>query len=1119
VNKPRREVYITAVIACLAAVCFSLLLSTPSSAQVAGATLTGTITDQSKAVLPNVQVTITNADTGITVKVTSDSAGVYSATNLTPGRYDIVMRAKGFQTVKRSGLTLTVGQQLTMNDSMAVGSATETVNVSVEAPTINLSNSTVSGTVEENTVRELPLNGRDWTTLAVLQPGVNSLASIQSSSSVTSFSRGNRGLGFQMSISGARPQLNAYRIDGIVVNDYANGGPGSVQGGTLGADAIQEYSVLTSNYTAEYGRTAGGVINAVTRPGTNKFHGSAYEFLRNSALDAANYFDNFTGVPKPPFKQNQFGGAIGGPIRRDKTFFFGNYEGLRISQSTTILANVPSPAADQGILNFPGGPGTYPTGCVQTATANQCAVSVSSLVQPYLALWAPPNAGLLADGNTGLYSFPGKQGTIEDFATGRVDHRFSASNSIYGSTEYDHSRLTLPDDLNDIQNLTISTRVLIAAEETYTFSPRLVNTVRAGYSRAFAEAAPSVPVNAAAGNLALGPATGYGTPNISVSGLSLAEGAYGIEIYKYPYNSFQYSDDAFYVKGSNAFKFGFVLERDQENSLFLPGPSGTFQFSTLANFLTDQPRSIRTGSLNGTPRGWRQTVIGTYLQDNYQFRPNLTVNLGLRYEMSTVLSEVHNKEVSLHEPTDPAPTVGAPLMSNPTLKNFDPRIGFAYDPFKDGKTSIRAGFGVFDVLPLLSFLSFADNQSAPFNVQGNASNLPPNSFPVAAFALAAASSQLRTAYIQQHPSRSYVMTWNLSLERQITPSLSAFVGYVGSHGIREPFAVDDMNIVLPTKTAIGYLWPNPVGSGTVLNSGGVVSRIDGRFFNNSTTFHALEAEVTKEMSHGFRFQGSYTYSKALDDGDGINIGDPFNNSISSLFFFDPKLRKGLADFNVAQNLTVNYGWNLPSAKSLPGPLRTVVGGWELGGIITARTGLPFTPNLAGSGNGANGDPLGLNNSDPFDYPNRITTGGCSNPTNSGNVTNYFKLNCFTLPTAPNSYASACADFTGATAPAAAGSVYCSNLLGNLSRNSVIGPGLVNVDFSIFKNFPIPKISEPFNIQFRTEFFNVLNHANFNSPIDNSNIFDVTGAPIAGAGLIDSTSTPAREIQFGLKIIF
>ncbi len=559
---------------------FALLSGGHLEAQVAGATLTGTVTDKSGAVVPNAQVAITNTATAITTNVTTGSAGLYSAQNLIPGSYSVSMTAQGFQTLKQSDITLTVGAQVVLNASLPVGAAGETVSVTGAPPDIDLNTATISGTVGENTVRELPLNGRDWTTLAELEPGVNSVSSVQAGSSVTSFSRGNRGLGAQLSISGQRPQLNDYRIDGITVNDYANGGPGSVQGGTLGVDAIQEFSVLTSSYTAEYGRTAGGVVNAITRSGANQIHGSAFEFLRNSAFDAKNFFDS-AGAAKPPFKQNQFGAAVGGPIRKDKTFFFANYEGLRINVAKPVVANVPSAAAVQGILNFPGGPSTYPAGCVQTAVANQCQVTVSPLVQPYLPLWSPVNDGLnTVDQNTGQYLFEGKQTTKENFVTGRVDHKLSEKDSLFGSMEYDHARLTLPDGNNDIQNLTISTRILVALEETHLFNSHFGNTFRVGYSRAFALAAPSVPVNPVAGDKSLGPATGFGTPNISVSGLSLAEGAYGIEIYRYPYNSYQVNDDAFLTKGKHDLKFGATVERDQENSLFLPGPAGFLLWQT-----------------------------------------------------------------------------------------------------------------------------------------------------------------------------------------------------------------------------------------------------------------------------------------------------------------------------------------------------------------------------------------------------------------------------------------------------------------------------------------------------------------------------------------------------------
>ena len=316
-----------------------IFFSIPADAQVAGGTLSGTITDPSDKFVPQAQISIKNVATGITTTVTTNSDGFYIAANLLPGEYEVTVSAKGFASEARKGISLTVGAQQVFNLSLHVGSAAKTVvEVTTEAPAVQLASSEISAVVSANTVRELPLNGRSWTDLAALQPGVSTIQT-QPTFAVGA-DRGNRGFGQQLTISGARPQQNNYRLDGISLNDYANGAPGSVLGGNLGVDAIQEFSVLTSNYSAEYGKTSGGVVNAVTRSGTNGFHGSVYEFLRNSKLDARNFFDDPSGVP--PFKRNQFGGAIGGPIVRNRTFFFADYEGIRQSKGITALTTVPS---------------------------------------------------------------------------------------------------------------------------------------------------------------------------------------------------------------------------------------------------------------------------------------------------------------------------------------------------------------------------------------------------------------------------------------------------------------------------------------------------------------------------------------------------------------------------------------------------------------------------------------------------------------------------------------------------------------------------------------------------------------------------------------------------------
>src|SRR5437899_1322393 len=376
------------------AICFSA----PARAQVAGGTLSGTISDPSGRLVPQALISIQNIATGITTTVTTNSDGYYTAANLLPGEYQVTVSAKGFATEVRKGISLTVGAQQVIALTLQVGSAAKTVvEVTAEAPAVQLASSDISAVVTANTVRELPLNGRSWTDLAALQPGVNTIQT-QPTFAVGA-DRGNRGFGQQLTISGARPQQNNYRLDGVSLNDYANGAPGSVLGGNLGVDAIQEFSVLTSNYSAEYGKTSGGVVNAVTRSGTNRFHGSVYEFLRNSALDARNYFD---GDKIPPFKRNQFGGAVGGPIIQNHTFFFADYEGIRQSKGISTLAFVPSQNARNGLLcSIPNGDPNNP--CTPTQ------VTVDPSAAAYFAFYHLRNRLLIGNGDVAAFAFAGQQ--------------------------------------------------------------------------------------------------------------------------------------------------------------------------------------------------------------------------------------------------------------------------------------------------------------------------------------------------------------------------------------------------------------------------------------------------------------------------------------------------------------------------------------------------------------------------------------------------------------------------------------------------------------------------------------------------------------------------------------
>ena len=1088
----------------LAMVGLSCVLIRPMYGQVAGGTFSGTVTDASGAVVPQARISIKNVATGISTTALTNSEGLYSAPNLLPGEYELTISATGFKTEIRSGINLTVGAQQVLNITLQVGDTAQQIQVTGAAPVVELASSTINAVVSSDTIVDLPLNGRDWTLLAALQPGVSAVTTQRPNAA--SGPKGNRGYGQEMSISGTRPQLNNYRLDGISIVDYAGGSPGSALGVALGTDAVEEFSVSTSNQSAEYGRTSGGVINAITRSGTNHIHGDAYWFLRDEGLDARNFFD----TSLPPFHRNQFGASVGGPIQKDKTFFFVDYEGLRQTLGATSVDTVPSADARNGIVHPDGvtkctiGVAGPPPCTLQNSAGT---VGVDPLVMPFLGLYPLPNAGLIAPGDTGFLNIAANQISTENYTTARVDRKFSEKDSFFATFFWDKGLSDGPDPLNDVIVGNESRRYMGALEESHVFSPSLVNSVRGGFSRVAVLVSGNVQaINPLVTDAALSSEPGVaGLAVFSVPGITpfVGGGVGNFTFNNYTWNSFQAYDDASLTKGVHSIKFGFAFERMQINILFPANPTGAFTFGSLAEFLTNQPSSF-TGGVPGTfsPRGIRQSLFGGYVQDDWHMRPNLTLNLGLRYEAVTVPTEVQNKLAVLPTLTSSQPHLGSPYFQNPTKRDFEPRVGFSWDPFRNGKTAVRGAFGIFDALPLNYEFNQAQVQTAPFAEQFSASNLAQGSFPSGVTASGTAGLQLTSSYVEQNPHRNYVMIWNLNVQHELTPSTTVMLGYVGNHGVHMLDRTDDANTVLPVSTTpAGLLFPL---NGTRLNPG--VGGIIAAAWGGDSVYDALEAQVTKRMSHGFQVQGSYTWGKGIDTGSASVLGDPFTNSISSLFFFCKRCRRGLSDYNIAQTLVVNYLWNVPTPNNWGSVPSHVLGGWELGGIITAETGVPITPLIGG-------DPLGLSSTDPYDFPDRLTGPGCGgNPVNPGNVGNYIKLNCFAVPMASPAIAAQCTPFS-----AVPGS--CANLAGNAGRNSVIGPGLVTFDFSLFKNNYIKRISESFNAQFRAEFFNILNHANFSTPFANEALFDQTGTPIGGAGSLSQTSTPAREIQFALKLIW
>ncbi|MGH9357412.1 MAG: carboxypeptidase regulatory-like domain-containing protein, partial [Terriglobia bacterium] len=580
---------------------FGCGLAVRLNAQVVGATITGTMADQSGAVIPNGTIQAKDSATGVASSGTTNASGFYTIPNLTPGAYDVTASAKGFSTQVQPGITLTVGGQQILNWTMKVGQVTQQVQVTGAAPVVNLANAAIGATTFETTVKQLPLNGRSWSDLANLQPGVYSIH-VQPDLSIRD--RYNRGYGDQISISGARPQQNNYRLDGISINDPTNGAPGSVLGGNLGVDAVAEFSVLTTNYSTEYGRSSGGVINAITKSGTNQFHGDAYEFLRNSSLDAANFFD----VSKPPFRRNQFGASAGGPIQKDKTFVFGDYEGLRQTLNLSQVSTVPSVAARSGILS----------------TGN---VTVDPEAARYLVFYPLPNQAIAGAPDFGHFVFPRPQVTSENFFIVRLDHTFSEKDSMHGTYSYDFANTVTDDEFQNKAITTLVHRQLVTLEENHVFSPSVFNSARVGFHRYF-EGGPGgvAAINPAAADKSFSfpPGNVWTSGQIGVTGLTMFSGGLTAASPQLNHwNDWQAYDELFLTRGVHSIKFGGNIEYIQDNTFSSPRPGGVFLFSTLSDFLTNQPKSLSSDlPANVTPRAIRQSIFGLFIQDDARIKPN-----------------------------------------------------------------------------------------------------------------------------------------------------------------------------------------------------------------------------------------------------------------------------------------------------------------------------------------------------------------------------------------------------------------------------------------------------------------------------------------------------------------
>jgi Carboxypeptidase regulatory-like domain/TonB dependent receptor len=1200
--------------------CLSTLISLPLRAQVAGATLTGTVTDTQGGAIPNAKVSARNTATGVSTDTTTNAAGAYNIVNLVPGDYDVNVSAPGFSTVVTK-VTLTVGATQALNPSLTVGQVTQEVQVTGVAPIVETTNATLSGEVVGTQIIELPLNGRDWAQLATLQPGV---AQVRPHEAVDAPGGETRGLGMQMTVDGNRPQQNAYRLNGIIVNDYSNAGPGNVLGANMGVDAIQEFSVLTSNYSAEYGFTSGGVINAITKSGTNTFHGSAYEFVRNSAFDAANFFENANNEKKGSFTRNQFGASAGWKVLKDRAFLFGDYEGLRQSKAIPQTAQTLTFNARLGILNDQNGnplPPLPPGPCVISGSTNTAlngqplpnstrlsplaSMCVDNTIEKLVNPSGTPAGGLepLPNGallnNVAQFVSDGNQKVTDNYSTVRGDLKITDKDSLVGTWYRDHSTWTKPDSFNqDINGFQVP-HAAYSLEENHIFSSAMVNTLRLGLNQSNLVSPAISTSNPLELDTTLGILPGCTAPGVSIGsgGLSVNSatadtfgGFTGAQGFYAKTAIIQLFDDVSRTTGKHNFKFGFMYLGNHQDWGQGAGCGGSASFSSIPDFLQNIPSQVRMPTLppftsGPTTHHYRQKIFGGYFQDDWKFRSNLTFNLGLRYEMATIPTETQDKinqlETLWQNPNANGPCVAnlqglatctgfyhQTFQHNPTLKNFEPRIGFAWDPFKTGKTSVRGGFGVFDNLPLSYMFALNSLQVAPNGAEVDLNNPGQGTYPVGFAPIAlgtSATASSRYGFNEQFPKRNYIMQWNLNVQRQVSPSTSVTLAYAGSRGIHNPFQTDELNTVFPFSTSAGWLFPTtpsapdpnnviPTGTPVVCSSpvappgacGNVsgssptgivpgqrinpnVALIQSTIFQAQSWYEALQARVDKRLSHNLQVGGSFTWGKSLDTSSSSFAGDNYSNNITpTIEWWDIHLTKGPSDFNVTRNVVINALWTVPTPASFTGPLSFVAKGWELGAVFEASDGTPLWTL-----GGIEGDPMGQLNGEPMSIPDYVSGCNLTNPsTGRSGTLQYINPNCYINAVAPN------AAFFNAAPPFGCDKTFipnyaannptlpplnpltCINLMGNLGRNTVIGPGLLNLDFSVVKDNYIKRITESFNVQFRAEFFNVLNRANFAPPkAGNLEALSATGTPQAGFGILTTTQVPNREIQFALKLIW
>jgi hypothetical protein len=1050
------------------------------------ASISGRVEDSSGAAVSGATVTVKNVETGAIRTSTTDDTGNFRILSLNVGPQEVKAEKSGFKTAVRSGVNLVVGQEALVNLQLEIGEVTQIVSVIEEAPLVNATTASISGLVSEREVKELPLSGRSFDNLITLNPGAINFGL---KSAQTSTSNGNT-----FSVAGRRPMENLLLWNGV---EYTGSSqlsvtPGGVSGYLLGIDAVREFNVLTDSYSAEYGKRAGAQVSVVTQSGSNTLHGSIFEFLRNSALDAPGIFDQ--GVV-PPFQRNQFGGSLGGPLKKDKLFLFGNYEGFRQRLAVSNVSVVPDQQARLGQL--PNASGVY------TPVAN-----VNQNMLPYMSFWPAANGAELTvnglpTGTALSYNNP-KQSIDEDFATFRADYTLTPRDSFSASYTIDDGDGLIPlaDPLFGSRNR-LRTQVA-SLQETHIVSSDLLNTFRMGFSRAaftydsFPLAKFDPKLSFVSGGGPGGIVIGGGTTTTGVAAITAAGPNNAANVWNRR-NLFTWSDNVQWSRGRHQISSGVWLQRIQDNENTASRRLGQASFASLTTFLQGTATTFQIVP-NPTALNWRSFFGAWFVEDSMKLRPNLTFRLGLRHEFTTGWNEAHNRAANYV--TDAAgvlqtdPLIGsATYTKNNARRLFSPRVGLAWSPFGDGKTAIRAGFGTY--YTLIDSLAFLLNSLPPYNGSVSFANVSlPSILPIVPTVPVPPSCGTGvptpcTTYapqgIQKDAKTPTVQEWNLTVEQQITRDTALRLAYVGSFGYHGLLSLDPNTVPAQICSSASPTACQTGGTGTargVVNPGveyiPVASRpnpnVAAGFFwftEGNSSYNALQSELVRRLSDGLQFRINYTWSKNLDINSALTGAQANNQAQMVMNRNDIHRDWGPSALNAEHQSSISARYELPFARN-----NRVFGGWQVNGIVSLLSGFPVTPqvgsNRSGDGNTRNPDRPSLN------------------PAFSGNVllqkqTQWFDPNAFVLPAV--------------------------GTFGNLGRGTLTGPGLATVDTSFFKD---TTIKEKVTAQFRVEVFNLLNRANLGTP--NAIVFS-SGAINPSAGLITTTATMPRQVQFGLKLIF